>query len=307
MSRKVWLVSSRLAVRKGRRLASRSCSATSAIHTEGSARTSVRFSTASRKGPGPHFGGLGRAPAPCCRSSESVCRSLVGSPFTSMKCAAWVTGSNTMRKRSGICSDICAFSPAGSFERIERDLLHHVLEAFLGQVDAGAPEDLPEILPHGQRMRIVRGDAAHARIDREGDLDHLVERRLIAGGAERAVVGLLAHGLERVHGVEHAAAAGAQHVPGQFEQAEPRGMQEAADRLFLVEPALGGEVQHVDAAQLPVGAVGDQRFDRGDDLRVGRIAQGAEQGRRVVHGKPAFKGGCGRQRIAARVPNRLLR
>ena len=66
-------------------------------------------------------------------------------------------------------------------------------------------------------------------------------------------------------------------------------MQEAADRLFLVEPALAGKVQHVDAAQLPVGAIGDQFFDRRDHLRVGRIAQGAEQGRRVVHGKPAFK------------------
>ncbi len=31
-----------------------------------------------------------------------------------MKCAACVTGSNTIRNSAGICSDICAFSPGGS-------------------------------------------------------------------------------------------------------------------------------------------------------------------------------------------------
>ena len=81
-------------------------------------------------------------------------------------------------------------------DRIDRDLLEHLFQSGLRQVDARAPEYLAEIFPDRQRMRIVRRDPAHARADGEGDLDHLVERRLIAAGAERAVVGLLVHGLE---------------------------------------------------------------------------------------------------------------
>ena len=134
-------------------------------------------------------------------------------------------------------------------------------------------------------MRIVRRDPAHARADGEGDLDHLVERGLVAAGAERAVVILFVHGAELLVGVEHAAAAGAQHVPAQFEQAEPRGVQEAADGLFLVEPALFGKVQHVDAAQRPILAVADQRFDRGGDLGIGGIAERAEQGLGLAAGR----------------------
>jgi len=34
---------------------------------------------------------------------------------------------------------------------------------------------------------------------------------------------------------------------------------------------------------LPVGAVGDQCFDDGHDLRVGRFAQGDEKGLGVAH------------------------
>ena len=50
------------------------------------------------------------------------------------------------------------------------------------------------------------------------------------------------------------------------------------------EPALGGERQHVDAAQVPVLAVADQRLDRGEHLGIGRFAERTEQGVRVVHG-----------------------
>ena len=91
---------------------------------------------------------------------------------------------------------------------IERDLLDQLVEAGLGQIDPGAPEDLPEVFHDRQQVRIVRRDAAHPRAHRERDLDHLVEGRLIAAGAQRAIVAVLAHRLERLRGVEHAAAAG---------------------------------------------------------------------------------------------------
>ncbi len=170
------------------------------------------------------------------------------------------------------------------FDRVDGDLLQDLFEAGFRQVDPGAPERLAEVFPHRQRVRIVRRNPAHARADGEGDLDHLVERRLVGLRTQRAVVGLLVHRLELQAGVEHAAAAGAQHVPVQLEQAEPRGVQEGADDFFFVETALGGKCQHVDAAQMPVLAVADQRLDRGENIRIGRIAKRAEQGLRVVHG-----------------------
>jgi hypothetical protein len=60
-------------------------------------------------------------------------------------------------------------------------------------------------------------------------------------------------------------------------------VQESADGFFLVEPVLGGEVQDVDAAQFPVGAVTDHRFDGGNDIFIRRLAQGIEQRFRVGH------------------------
>jgi hypothetical protein len=83
--------------------------------------------------------------------------------------------------------------------------------------------------------------------------------------------------------VEHSTTARAQDVPGQFEQPQPRGVQEAADGFFLVEPMLGGEVQDVDAAQFPVAAVANRRFDGGNDIWISRIAQRIEQRLGVAH------------------------
>ena len=90
-------------------------------------------------------------------------------------------------------------------------------------------------------MRIVRLNPPDARVDGEGDLHHLVERRLIAGRTERAVISLLVHGFEGMGGVENSAATGTQHVPGQIEQAKPCGMQESANDFFLIETILGSE------------------------------------------------------------------
>ena len=52
MSRKVWLVSSRFAVRNGWRLPSSSMQLVAGDPHAGSTRTSVRFSSARRSGPG---------------------------------------------------------------------------------------------------------------------------------------------------------------------------------------------------------------------------------------------------------------
>ena len=60
-------------------------------------------------------------------------------------------------------------------------------------------------------------------------------------------------------------------------------MQKGADRLFLVEALLGGKAEHIDAAQVPVGAFVHQRCNGGNDLRIGGGPQGVEQGFGVAH------------------------
>ncbi len=66
-------------------------------------------------------------------------------------------------------------------------------------------------------MRIVRRDPPNARIHCEGNLDHFVERRLIAAGAKRAIISFLVHGFECISNVKHPAAARTKYIPGQIE------------------------------------------------------------------------------------------
>ena len=145
-----------------------------------------------------------------------------------MKCAAWVTGSKTTILPGGSCTDMTAFCPGGSSRYSSVNDSMPVVEV-VRQVDAGAPEHLAGIFDRRERIRIVGGDAADARADREDDLDHLVQRRLVAGGTERTIVETFVDGLEAGIGAEHAAAAGAEHVPRHLEQAEPGGVQEGGD------------------------------------------------------------------------------
>lgn len=168
------------------------------------------------------------------------------------------------------------------FDGIDGELGERLIET-LRQIDAGAPENLPQIFDFRQRIRIVRGDAAHARAHREGDFDHLVERRLVARGAEPAGIFLVIDGLERRAGVEHAAAAGTQHVPRQFKQAKPRRVQEAGKRALFVKTVLCGKTQSVDAAQLAIGRIAHGSLDGGNTIGIGRLPQDAEQGFGVAH------------------------
>ncbi len=122
----------------------------------------------------------------------------------------------------------------------------------------------------------MRGDLAHPRIDREGDLDHLVEGRFISGRTQRAIVLLVIEGLQRGAGIEHAAAPRAQHVPGQIEQADPRCMQERRDRLLDVDIRCRRKAQRVDAAEIAIRSVPDQALDGIDGTAVGGLPQDVE-------------------------------
>ena len=190
-----------------------------------------------------------------------------------------VTGSNTMQNSAGSWIDSSAFSPGGSSITSMVKSSKRCLE-IVRQVDARAPEMLAGIFDVGQRIRIVPRDPAHARAYGEHDLDHLVQRRLVAASTQRAVVFIVVDRLQRRAGFQHAAAAGAQHVPGHVEDAEPRRMQERGDGVLLVEVIGFGEVEHIEPAQGAVAALRDQPFDRLRRLRGRRSAAGRRTGPR---------------------------
>jgi hypothetical protein len=89
----------------------------------------------------------------------------------------------------------------------------------------------------------VRRDTAHARIDRERDLDHLVQRRFIAGRAERAHIFVLPDGLERCVGIEHTATTRTEHIPGKVEEAKTCSVEQCRYGAFFTEAVPGGKGQ----------------------------------------------------------------
>jgi len=94
---------------------------------------------------------------------------------------------------------------------------------------------------------------------------------------------VMAQRLQGRVGVEHAATARAQHVPGQIEQAQPRCMEEAGNHPLFVEPGPRRKVQHVDAVELVVLALLDQYPDRIGHRWVGGLLQHGELGLDVAH------------------------
>ena len=154
-------MSRRLAVRNGRRLPSRSCSLSPAIQTDGSVRTSVRLSNDTRNGPGR----ISVVPVGACVLLKTIAKAL---PLA-RRLALHIEKVRRMRHRlehddelRGQLQRHQRFFAGCEFDGIERDLLDHLVQAVgLGQIDAGAPEYLPEILHERQRVRIVRRDAAH--------------------------------------------------------------------------------------------------------------------------------------------------
>jgi hypothetical protein len=73
--------------------------------------------------------------------------------------------------------------------------------------------------------------------------------------------------------IEHTATAGTEHVPGEVEQAEPRGMQEAGDHTLFVETATPGKIQDVDPIELVVFAFIDEPSYGVRDCRIGSLLE----------------------------------
>jgi len=163
------------------------------------------------------------------------------------------------------------------FEELEGEFIDTRLQ-ILRQVSRRAPENLAEIFHRRQAVRVVASNPAHARADGEVDVDHFVERGVVAGGAERTIVDVLMHRLQRVVGAKHAAAAGAEDVPLHLEEAEARGVEERGDGFLGVEAALLAEGDRIDAVEVAVGALGDEFLNRCNRRRVGRAPENGKEG-----------------------------
>src|ERR1700757_1344534 len=88
---------------------------------------------------------------------------------------------------------------------------------------------------------------------------------------------------QRVMCVQHAAATRTKHVPGEIEQAKPRGVQEAGNHLLFVEPGALGKVQGVDSIELMIFTVLDQPYDGIRDGPIGGLLQNRKLGLDVAH------------------------
>src|SRR5215204_4565266 len=156
--------------------------------------------------------------------------------------------------------------------------------AQLGERHTRPEEDLPVVIPEAEPVWVMRGDAADARAYREAHFHRVVERRFVGQPAKCAMVCFLPNALQRGIGVEDSSAARAENVPGHFEEAQPRRMQEGRNHLLLVQATAGGEADGVDARKLLIGAVEHQILDRADRFGIGRAAQGLEESVGFLHG-----------------------
>jgi hypothetical protein len=116
-----------------------------------------------------------------------------------------------------------------------------------GKATPELQKNLTIILEWRESIGVVSGDMADARTDREGHLDHLIERGLIPSRAQRAVILVLIDGFQGGAGIKHASTSGAEDVPGHVESTNPTRMEESANGLPFVQAVGGSKSERVDA------------------------------------------------------------
>ncbi len=166
--------------------------------------------------------------------------------------------------------------------RFERHLLQQLLHIG-GKIDRRTPEYLPIIFGRGQFVGTVGRDLPQARAYREGHLDQVVERRLIARGAESAIILRPIQGLQAFVGGENAGAARAHHVPCHLEHAEPHRIQECCDDLLLADALLGREIKRVHLVQGMIRGIPHHALEHVHNGLVGRLTQGHKQSLGFAH------------------------
>ena len=165
---------------------------------------------------------------------------------------------------------------------LERDLPEQLLQIDR-KIDGRTPEDLAIIFCHGQFVRTMGGDLAHTRAYREGHLDQIVERRLIARGAESAIVVRAIQGLQAFIGGENTGAARAHHAPCHLEHAEPHRVQQRRDDPLLPDVNLGREIKRIHSVQGMIRGIPHHTLEHVDDRFVGQLTQGHKQSLAFAH------------------------
>jgi hypothetical protein len=67
------------------------------------------------------------------------------------------------------------------------------------------------------------------------------------------------------------------------DQAGPHAGTQQRNGPFFVEPMLGSEGEHINAAQIAIRRIANQPFDCGDGIRVGGLSQYAEKSFGFAH------------------------
>ena len=126
-------------------------------------------------------------------------------------------------------------------------------------------------------------DLAYPRAYRESDLDQIVERRLIARGAECAIILRAIQGLQAFVGGENTGAARAHHAPCHLKHAEPHRVQQPRDDPLLTDVGLGREIKRIHSVQGMIRSIPHHTLEHVDDAFVGRLTQGPKQGLGFAH------------------------
>ena len=158
----------------------------------------------------------------------------------------------------------------------ERDVVQQPLQ-IVRKIDGRTPEDLAIIFGCGQFVGIMGRDLSHARADREGHLDQIIERRLIACGAESAIILRPIQGLQAFVGGKNPGAARAHHVPCHLEDAEPHRIQERCDDPIFVDALHTGEIERVYLVQGMIRGIPHHTLEHVHNGFVGRLTQGRKQ------------------------------
>ena len=175
-----------------------------------------------------------------------------------------------------------ARSPCRQVDDFERDVVQQLLQ-IVRKIDRRTPEDLAIIFGRGQFVGIMGRDFSHARAYRKSHLDQIVERRLIARGAERAIILRPIQRLQAFVGGKNPGAARAHHVPCHLEHAEPHRIQERCDDPLFVDALRACEIKRVHLVQGMIRGIPHHTLEHVDNGFVGRLTQGRKQSLGFTH------------------------
>jgi hypothetical protein len=150
----------------------------------------------------------------------------------------------------------------------ERDVVQQLLQ-IIRKIDRRTPEDLAIIFGRGQFVGIMRRDLAHPRAYRKRHLDQIIERRLIARGAERAMILRPVQRLQALVGGKNPGTARAHHVPCHLEDAEPYRIEQRCDHPLFVEALRACKIKRVHLVQGMIRGMAHHPLEHVDNGFVG--------------------------------------